>query len=66
MEDKKGLNYFFFIIAIVSASALWKKYDFEIFKFYDPLKSIIYIIYLFGFVTSIGGLIMNYKNRDKK
>lgn len=66
MEDKKGLNYFFVIIAIVSASALWKKYDFEIFKFNAPLESIIYIIYLLGFVTSISGLIMNYKNRHKK
>ena len=66
MEDKKGLNFFFAIIAIISASALWKKFDFEILNFDKPLASIIYIIYMLGFVTSIYGLIINYKNRPKK
>jgi len=66
MEHKKGINFFFVIIAIISVSALWKKFDLEILKFDNPLQSIIYIIYIFGFVSSIFGLIMNYKNRPKR
>ncbi len=66
MEDKKGMNFFFVIIAIISGSALLKKFDFEIFTFDKPLGAIVYIIYILGFVSSIFGLVINYKNRPKK
>jgi len=66
MENKKGMNFFFVIIAIISGIKLWKKFDCEILKFDDPLQSIIYIIYILGFVASIYGIIINYKNRPKK
>ena len=66
MEIKKGLNFFFIVIAIISAGNIFKKFDVEILKFDNPLSSIIYIIYVLGFVASICGLIMNYKNLLKK
>ena len=66
MEDKKGLNLFFVIVAIISGSALLKKFDFEVLNFDEPLSSVIYIIYILGFIASICGLIINYRNRPKK
>ena len=66
MAHNKGLNFFFLIIAVISGRALLKKFDYEILKFDEPLESIIYIIYILGFVSSIFGLIMNYKKRPKK
>lgn len=66
MENKKGLYLFFVCILIVSGKNLYDKFDFEILNFHEPLESIIYIIYILGFVASIFGLIMNYKNLFKK
>ena len=66
MENKKGLNFFFVIIAIISGVKIFEKFDAEILNFDEPLQSIIYIIYVFGFIASICGLIMNYKNLFKK
>ena len=66
MEIKKGLNFFFVVIAIISGIKLFEKFDAEILNFDEPLQSIIYIIYILGFVASICGLIMNYKNLFKK
>ena len=65
MEHMKGINFFFIIIAFISGRALFEKFDVEILKFDDPLSSTIYIIYIIGFLASISGLIMNYKNRAK-
>jgi hypothetical protein len=73
MENKIGMSFFFVIIGVISLRKLLEKFnfqtlkfDFEILKFDDPLKSIIFIIYVLGFVASIIGLIMNYKNQPKK
>ena len=66
MENKKGLNFFFVIIAIISGVKIFQKFDVEILNFDEPLQSIIYIIYVVGFIASICGLIMNYKNLFKK
>jgi uncharacterized metal-binding protein len=73
MDNKKGLNFFFVTIAIISIRNVLEKFDFEtlqfdfeIFKFDKPLASTIYIIYMLGFIASICGLIMNYKNLFKK
>ena len=66
MENKTGINVFFLITAVISGGALMKKFDSEILKFDNPLTSIIYIIYILGFVASICGLVVNYKNRLKK
>ena len=43
MEIKKGLNFFFVIIAIISAKKIFEKFDAEILNFNEPLQSIIYI-----------------------
>ncbi|MEA5405528.1 hypothetical protein VB776_21490 [Arcicella sp. DC2W] len=66
METKKGLNFFFVIIAIISGKKLFEKFDVAILNFDEPFQSIIYIIYILGFVSSICGLIMNNKNLFKK
>lgn len=66
MDNKKGLNFFFLIILIISGAKIIAKYDVGILNFDKPLPSIIYIIYVLGFVASICGLIMNYRNRLKK
>ena len=64
MENKKGLTLFFVIIAIITGIKIFQKFNVEILNFNEPLQSIIYIIYVLGFVASILGLIMNYKNRQ--
>lgn len=66
MENKGGINFFFVIIAIISGYKLVKKFDHGILDFRDTLQSAIYVIYIFGFIASILGLLMNYKNRLKK
>ena len=66
METKKGLYFFFVVIAIISGKELFEKFDATILNFDEPLQSIIYIIYILGFVSSICGLIMNYKNLFEK
>ena len=66
MKIKKGLNFFFVVIAVISGKKLFEKFDAEILNFNEPLQSIIYIIYVLGFVASICALIMNYKNLFKK
>jgi uncharacterized membrane protein YeaQ/YmgE (transglycosylase-associated protein family) len=44
MNKKKGINFFFAIIAIVTGSALWKQFDFATFKFEKPAMAVIYFI----------------------
>ena len=66
MENKNGRYFFFVTIAIISGVKIFQKFDVEILKFDKPLTSIIYIIYVLGFVASICGLIMNYNNLFKK
>ncbi len=63
MADNKGINFFFVIIAIITGSALWKKFDFETLKFEKPALATIYFI---AFVVSTFVLIKKYKNRHKK
>jgi hypothetical protein len=65
MDQKNGINIFFIIIAAVSGSALVKKFDPDVFKFNEPLTSLVYVIYILGFVASIIGLVRSYKNRSK-
>ena len=66
MDNKKGLYFFFVVIGIICGKKLFEKFDGKILNFDEPLQSIIYIIYILGFVASICGLIMNYKNLFKK
>ncbi len=63
MENKKALNFYFVIIAIIIGSAVFKQFDFENLKFEKPALAIVYIV---TFVFSIYFLIKNYKNRPEK
>ncbi len=63
MENKKGLNFFFLIIAIILGSTLWKQFDFNTLKFQQPALAIIYIIV---FVASVYFLIKDLTSRTKK
>ncbi len=66
MENRTMGVFFFMIIGIISGRALIKKFDPDIFKFHEPLTSLIYVIYILGFLASILGLLMIYKNRNQK
>ena len=63
MENKKGINFFFGIIAIILGSAIYKQFDFEYIKFEKPALTTIYIIV---FVLSIYFIIRDYKKRPEK
>ncbi len=63
MRNKKSLNFFFVIIAIILGRALFKQFDFENLKFEHTGISIVYIV---TFVFSIYFLISDYKNRPEK
>lgn len=63
MENKKSLNFFFGIIAIILGWTLFKQFDFENLKFKHTGLAIVYIV---TFVFSIYFLMKNYKNRPEK
>ncbi|PCI32639.1 MAG: hypothetical protein COB60_09265 [Flavobacteriaceae bacterium] len=63
MENKKSLNFFFVIIAIILGRTLFKQFDFENLKFEHTGIAIVYIVV---FVLAIYFLIKNYKKRPKK
>ncbi|HEY5826339.1 MAG TPA: hypothetical protein VIT44_18345 [Cyclobacteriaceae bacterium] len=63
MENKKSLNFFFLIIAIILGWTLFKQFDFENLKFKHNGLAIIYIVV---FAFSIYFLVKNYKNGPKK
>jgi predicted ferric reductase len=60
MENKKGINFFFIIIAIVTASKLIKHFDFQNFKFNHLAIDIIYLI---AFLASVFFLIKDLVKR---
>ena len=66
MNSKTGLNVFFVIIAILSGRALVTKYHAGVFSFEDFWSSLVYIIYILGFVCSICGLILSLRGQPKK
>jgi hypothetical protein len=63
MENKKGLNFFFLIIAIILGSVLFKQFDFKNLKFEKPELAILYLIV---FIASIYFLIKDYKKKPEK
>ena len=63
MATKKGLNFFFLIIAIILGWTLFKQFDFENLKFE---KTGLAILYMVVFVISIYLLVKNYKHRPEK
>ena len=63
MGNRKGINFFFGIIAIILGSAIYKQFDFENLKFEKPALAVVYIV---TFIVSIYFLMKNYKNRPEK
>ncbi len=63
MENRKGLNFFFVVIALILGSALWKQFDFDTFTFDKPALAALYIIVL---AASIYFLLRDLINRPKK
>ena len=62
MENKKGLNWFFAIIAFTLGLTLFKHIDFATFTLKDPAMDILYLIV---FVLSIYFMIKG-KNQPEK
>ncbi|NHM07988.1 hypothetical protein G4D82_14075 [Flavobacterium sp. CYK-4] len=62
MENKKGLNFFFLIIAIITGSKLVHHFDFQNFSFQKPAIDTIYLV---AFLASIFFLIREFRNRNK-
>lgn len=63
MDNKKGLNIFLLIIAIITGSKVFKHFDFQNLKFEKPVLDIIYLI---TFAASIIFLIKDYKKGHKE
>jgi hypothetical protein len=59
---KKGTNFFFVIIAIITGVKLYKHFDFQNLKFTETL---IDIIYLLTFLGSIFLLLRDFVKRPK-
>ena len=60
MENRKGINFFFAIIAIIVGAAIYKQFDFEKFRFEKPALAVVYIVV---FAASIFFIIKDYRNR---
>jgi hypothetical protein len=60
MENRKGINFFFAIIAIIVGSALYKQFDFEKMRFEKPALAVIYMVV---FIASIFFIIKDYRKR---
>lgn len=58
MENKKGINFFFALIAFTLGLTLFKHIDFKNLSLKDPILDILYIIV---FVISIYLLIKDYR-----
>ena len=63
MDSKKGINFFFAIIAIITGSKLYKHFDFQNLKFEKPAIDIIYLI---AFLASIIFIIKDYIKQPEK
>ena len=63
MESKNLYLFSFAITTIIVGLLLFKRFDFENFRFEKPAIAIIYII---GFFISLYFLIMNSKERSEK
>jgi hypothetical protein len=63
MDNKKGLNFFFVIIAIITGSKVFKHFDFQNLKFEKPVLDIIYLI---TFLATITFLINDFLKQRKR
>ena len=63
MENKKLVNFFFVMIALILGWTLYKQFDFENLRFENTGLAIIYMVV---FVMSIYFLIKDYRKRPEK
>jgi hypothetical protein len=63
MENKKGINFFFAVIAIITGSKLYQHFDFQKWTFEKPALD---IIYLLTFIASIFFIVKDYLKPPKK
>ena len=63
MDDKKGANFIFVVVAFILGMTLFKHFDFKTFSFKMPALDIIFLI---TFIVSIYLIIKNYKKRVEK
>ncbi len=62
MENKKGINWFFAIIAFTLGLTLFKHIDFATFTLKDPILDVLYLVV---FVLSIYFLVKGSKQSEK-
>ena len=62
-KNKKGLNFFFLVIAILLGWSLYKEFDHDTNSFKNSALAIIYAVVL---MASIYFLIRDYKSQSKK
>ena len=60
MENRKALNFFFGIVAIILGVTIFKQFDFKKLKFEKPGLAIVYAI---GFIISISFLLKKSKHK---
>lgn len=63
MENKKLVNFFFVMIALILGWTLYKQFDFENLRFENTGLAIIYMVV---FVMSIYFLIKDFRKRPEK
>ncbi len=63
MENKRGINLFFAMIAFVLGLTLFRHFDIETWQFKDPAMDILYFIVL---LISIYLIIKDYREKPKK
>jgi hypothetical protein len=62
MDNKKGVNLTFVIVAFLLGTTLLKHFDFKTFSFKMPALDIIFLI---AFVASIFFILKDYKKRPE-
>jgi hypothetical protein len=62
MDSKKGINFFFAIIAIITGSKLYKHFNFQDLKFEKPALDVIYLV---AFVASLVFLVKDFVKRPQ-
>ena len=63
MDNKKGINFMWLIIAFILGTTLFKHFNFQTLRFKMPALDIIFLI---TFIATIYIIIKDYKKRHKE